>query len=158
MSIPEIVFPASRLKAALLFLGSIAFVALSIWLIRNGHPIVGWAGAGFFGLGVPVSILMLRPNTMYLRLTPEGFEMHSPLRTTFIRWSEVERFELRSISGAPAIAIVHNDRYTELKTLRAVVSLVAGAESAVPNHYRASRAEVFAALNEWHSRHRQQEA
>ena len=101
---------------------------------------------------------MLLPNSMYLRLTPEGFEMHSPLRTTFIRWSLVERFELCFIRGAPLIAIVHNRLYSEQKTLRAVASLLAGVESAVPNNYRASRAEVFAALTEWHSRYRQQRA
>ena len=156
---PEIVFPASRFKAVFLFFGSIAFVALSVWLMRNGHPIVGWVGASFFSLGVPVSIIMLLPNMMYLRLTPEGFLMHSPLRSTFIRWSHVERFELCSIRGAPLIAIVHNDQYTELKKFRAVASFLSGGvESGVPNHYRASRAEVFAALNEWHGRYRQQEA
>jgi len=44
-----------------------------------------------FPVGVPASISMLLLNSMYLRLTPEGSEVHLLLRTTFIHWYEVER-------------------------------------------------------------------
>ena len=137
-STPRSSFPPVASKP--LFLGSIAFVALSIW-VTDLHPIVGWVGAAFFALGVPASIFMLLPNNMYLRLTPQGFEMHSPLRATFIRWSQVERFELCSIWGAPVIAIVHSALYSEQKKFRAVASFLAGVECAIPNNYRASRVE-----------------
>jgi hypothetical protein len=148
----EIVFPASRLKALLLLAGSCAFVAIGILMARE-KPLIGWASVMFFGLGIPLSILMLLPNKVYLRLDPRGFEIGSPFSKKLTRWKDVERFYIGAVRGARLIAIVYRPGYSQQQALRKVSSKVAGMEGAIPNSYAASREEVLKALNEWHARH-----
>jgi hypothetical protein len=73
----EITFPASRFKALMVLVGCAAFVAIGL-LVSERKPLIGWASMVFFGSGIPVSVLMLLPGQVYLRLSPQGFEMGSP--------------------------------------------------------------------------------
>lgn len=68
----EILYPASRVKALLLFVGCLAFVALGV-LIAKQNPLVGWLGVAFFELGLPAFLCMLLPNRVYLKLNPPRF-------------------------------------------------------------------------------------
>ena len=73
----ELTFHASRWKAALILLGASVFVVIG-YFMRVEEPFMGWACMIFFGLGIPVGLIMLfSPNSTYLRLDPEGFEMGS---------------------------------------------------------------------------------
>lgn len=148
----ELVYPASRLKAALIFLGCGAFVAVGL-LLSKEKPLIGWACVAFFGLGLPASILMLLPNKIYLKLTPEGFEVRSLFGGKLTRWSEVERFYVGSIRGITMIAIVYKASYADQQVLRKVSSAMAGMEGAFPNSYTSSREEILKTLNEWHTRY-----
>jgi hypothetical protein len=103
----ELTFRASRGKAALILLGAIVFVAIG-YFMRAEEPFMGWACMIFFGLGIPVGLIMLfSPNSTYLRLDPEGFEMGSFVKKTRMKWTDVAGFELASIRGAKMIAIVY---------------------------------------------------
>jgi hypothetical protein len=148
----ELVYPASRLKAVLLFLGCSAFVAVGL-LVSKEKPLIGWACVAFFGLGLPASVLMLLPNKFYLKLTPQGFEVRSLFGGKLTRWSDVERFYIGSIRGTKMIAIVYRASYVDQQALRKVSSAVAGMEGAVPNSYTSSRDEILKTLNEWHTRY-----
>src|SRR4051794_37680290 len=112
----EIIYQASRLKALLVFVGCCAFVAMGL-LISSQKPLIGWASVVFFGLGVPLSVLMLLPNRVYLRLDPSGFETASPFSKKLIRWKDVERFHIGAIRGTKMIAIVYRPGYSEQQTL-----------------------------------------
>ena len=148
-----ITFRASRLKGGLLLLGASAFVALGL-LMRHEHALMGWLSVGFFGLGIPVAILMLvRPGLLYLRLDPNGFEMGSPIKKYRVRWQDVEGFELGSISGTKLIAIHYRETYLEQRLLRGVAGSLTGMEAAIPNNYDAPQAVVLEALREFHARH-----
>lgn len=148
----ELVYPASRLKAVLLFLGCAAFVALGL-LVSKEKPLIGWACVAFFGLGLPVSFLMLLPNKFYLKLTAQGFEVGSLGGGKLTRWSDVERFYVGSIRGTKMIAIVYTPSYAEQRSLRKVSSAMAGMEGAIANSYASSREEILKTLNEWHTRY-----
>ena len=149
----ELTFHASRGKAALILLGAIVFVAIG-YFMRAEEPFMGWACMIFFGLGIPVGLIMLfSPNSTYLRLDPEGFEMGSFVKKTRMKWTDVAGFELASIRGAKMIAIVYAPHYEGQKIGRAVAENLSGMEGAIPNSYNAPLAEVLKTLNEWRARY-----
>jgi hypothetical protein len=74
-SVPhELVFRGSFRKVLLLLAISIAFVAIGLWMTSE-RPVLGWLCAGFFALGIPASLFMMRHNSTYLRLTDKGIEI-----------------------------------------------------------------------------------
>ena len=149
----ELTFTASRSKAAFVLLGSIAFVAIG-YFMRLEKPFIGWACMIFFGLGILVGLIMVfSPNSMYLRLDTEGFEMGSFAKKTRIKWTDVAGFELASIRGAKMIAIIYAPHYAGQKAGRAIAENLSGMEGAIGNSYNAPLAEVLKTLNEWRTRY-----
>jgi hypothetical protein len=149
----SITYPASRLKAVLLLLGSVAFVVLGT-LMAQQKPALGWMCVAFFGLGIVASILMFVPGLIHLRLDAEGFEMKSLGRKTHrVRWIDVARFQLVSMSGAKMIAIEYRPEYEQQRLMRNTVSKITGVEGAVGNVYAIPLAELERVLNEWLARH-----
>ena len=149
----ELTYHASRGKAALILLASIAFVAIG-YFIRVEKPFYGWACMIFFGLGIPVGLIMLfSPNSTYLRLDAEGFEMGSFVKKTRIKWTDVAGFELASIRGAKMIEIVYAPHYEGQQMGRAVADNISGMEGAIPNSYNAPLDELLKTLNEWRTRY-----
>lgn len=112
MKNPERYFYASRTKALLLLVGSIAFVTIG-WLMKEQKPFIGWLCVVFFGLGIPVTLIMLLPGVIYLRLDQDGIEMSSIGRKNKIRWQDVESFKIGSIRGAKLIAINYRASFTD---------------------------------------------
>ena len=147
----ELVYPASRKKAFLLLAGCIAFFALGIFILKK-DPLVGWITTLFFGLGIPMSILMLLSKKVYLRLTADGFEMASLFNKKTTRWSDVDGFRIRQTRHMKMIAIVYRPDYKDQKILRKVSASLAGMEGAIPNTYAVSQDALLATLNEWHAR------
>jgi len=149
----ELTFRASRVKAALILLACLVFVVIGFFM-RREEPFMGWACMIFFGLGIPVSLIMLfSPSSTYLRLDPEGFEMGSFVKKSRTRWTDVAGFELASIRGAKMIAIVYAPHYEGQKVGRAVAEQLSGMEGAIPNSYSAPLAEILQTLNEWRARY-----
>jgi hypothetical protein len=149
----ELTYHASRSKAALILLASVAFVVMG-YFMRVEKPFVGWACMIFFGLGIPVGLMLLfSPNSTYLRLDQEGFEMGSFAQKTRIKWTDVAGFELASIRGAKMIAIIYAPHYEGQKTGRAVAENLSGMEGAIANSYDAPLAQVLKTLNEWQARY-----
>ena len=147
----QLIFKASRKKALMILAISVAFVVLGAWLTGE-RPIIGWLCVGFFGLGIPVSLLMLRPKSAFLKLTPEGIEIVAMYRTTRIKWSDVEGFYVGNISGAKMIGIAYSPAYQKQKAGRAFASALSGMEGAIADSYTASIEEVCGTLNEWKAR------
>ena len=148
MKSAELVFSASRLKAVLLLLGSIAFVALGWWM-KDQKPLIGWLCVAFFGLGVPAALLMFLPGFMSLRLDSEGVELKSMGRKQMIPWKDVQSFKIGSIRGAKMIAIRYRPNYQQQQFSRAAAKALSGMEAAIPNSYNISLIKLEKVLNEW---------
>jgi hypothetical protein len=148
-----LVFQAGRKKAARILFISIAFVAIGVWLIQDS-PILGWLCIGFFGLGIPASIFMMRPNSTYLRLDSEGLAIVSMSRSSKIKWSEVQSFRLGTLHGTKMIAIEFSPQYTKHAAGRAFASALSGVEGAIADHYDTPIETICATLNEWKARTR----
>jgi len=146
------VFPGSRKKAAWVLVIAIGLCSLSVFMATE-KPLVGWLGALFFGLGIPVSIMMMRPGAMFLKLDAEGFEMSTFGKPHRTRWVDVRGFELGRIQGNKMIAIAYHEDYARQAAARAVASAVSGMEGAIPDSYAAPLEEILAALRTWHARY-----
>ena len=148
-----VTFVASRRKALLVLLLSICLVALGVWLIPE-WPFLGWISVAFFGLGIPVSLLMVwSPNSTYLRLDEEGFEMGSIVRKQKYKWADVDGFHIGSIYGARMIAIAFNPEYRQQRVARSVAAILSGLEAAIANQYNATLEQILEALTTWKQRH-----
>ncbi len=148
----SLLIPASKKKAALLLLGSIAFVAVG-WLIRQQHPVAAWLAIVFFALGIPVALYMMFTKKIYLLLDAAGFEMGSPIKTVRVAWNEVDGFGLAAISGARMIAVQYNARYREQRLLRGIAAGLTGIEGGIPNNYALPLEDVLELLWQWHARY-----
>jgi hypothetical protein len=143
--------PASRKKAALLLLGSLAFVALGVWL-RAVNPWIGWLSILFFGLGIPASLFMMFSDRIYLLLDPQGFEMGSPIKTVRVAWADVEGFSMTAVQGARMIAIHYGAGYRAQRALRGAARALAGIEGGIANQYALPLDKVLLHLQDWHRR------
>ncbi len=148
MKTDELTFHASRVKAALLLLGSVAFVAMGWWM-KEQKPLIGWLCVVFFSVGIPAALFMFLPGAMYLRLDREGLEMKSMGRKNRILWKDVQSFKIGSIRGAKMIAINFRPQYADQKLARVVVNAVSGMEGAIANSYNVSLMDLERALNKW---------
>lgn len=149
----SLIIRASRMKAVWLLLASVAFVAIG-FLLRAEKPFIAWACIIFFGLGIPLSLVMMfSPNSMYLRLDEEALEMGSFFKKTRIKWTDVAGFELGSIRGARMIAIVYAPHYEGQSIGRAVAENLSGMQGAIANNYEAPLDELLQTLNEWQQRY-----
>jgi hypothetical protein len=118
------------------------------------RPFLGWLTVAFFGLGIPVSLLMmLLPNSTYLRLDEEGFEMGSFVRRHKFKWTDVADFRIGSISGAKMIAIIFHPEYKQQQLGRAVAATLSGMEAAISNQYNATLEQILEALTTWRQRY-----
>ena len=147
-----VIFRGSRSKALVLLVLSVGFVFLGWWLTME-HPVLGWLCVAFFGLGIPASLFMLRPNSTYLRLDADGLDVVSMSRHLKLKWGDVDAFRMARIHGAKMIAIDYSAEYTRQKTGRAVALALAGMEGAIADHYSVPLEQVLQTLTEWKARH-----
>ena len=151
MSGDQLVIPGSRRKAFLLLLIALGLVGGGVILIRNGEPF-GWVVAGFFSLGIPLALFMLRPRATYLKLDREGAHIVQPFKTWRIAWRDVEEFYLVRMYGNRMIAIRYAPSYASQRTARKLAAAVSGMEGALPDHFTSSPEELCEKLNQWRQR------
>jgi hypothetical protein len=146
----SIVLAASRRKAALVFLGSGAFVTIGAFLVASGES-GGWFPLAFFGFCLIVSIVLLFPGSTTLTIDRDGIHMKHMFRLTHIRWSDVDSFYVGSIrtgvSSTKMIGIKYSDSYQGQKAGRNISSALTGMEGGIPNQYQASAEELCELLN-----------
>lgn len=146
-----IVLSGNKSKAILLLLGSAAFVAVGALLVAGGKA-MGWWAVIFFGLGVLVSLYMLTPDAIRLRIDKNGVEMKTLFKPTKLEWGDVNRFYVDHIrtgySKTKVIGIEFSESYSKLRAGRRFASALTGVEGALPNHFNRPAEEICELLNE----------
>ena len=144
-------------KVALIFFGSIAFVAMGVFSVNDGTErgwFMGWLGIilsvlGFFGS----LLLMLTPNSFSLKIDKNGVEMKSIFwrrATKLFEWNDVNGFFLgiTKIGNTKYIGIKYSESYKKLQTARKL-AVFTGYEGVVPhNFYNRSAEEICELLND----------
>ncbi len=117
---------SSKKKSLLLLLGSIAFVALGVWLLLEADNLTGWRaknpiftrGIGitsiiFFGFGIFVGVKRLIKSEIALIIDSKGLNVNPKKSLTeFLKWSDIKGFEEIKIQSTRIVIIeVENPEY-----------------------------------------------
>ena len=140
-----------RLKWLVILAGCVAFTACGAFMIHDGEA-AGWFVASVSALGTLVAIGLLLPNSAYLRLTPDGFELRSLFRSSWTRWSDVSSFEAGLIGVNKMVQFNYAPSYRRAARGRALASKLTGFEAAIPDTYGYTVGDLAALLNEWRDR------
>ncbi len=151
---PAIVLRPDKKKLLLYLLGCLAFVAIGIYAITRGEPVVGWSCVLFFGLGVPVFGMQFLPGASYLRLTQEGFVVCSLFRQKpLVSWQEASGFRVAPVPFSRTRLVVYDSTSnpTNARTRRVNRSLI-GADEGLPDTYGMKPQDLADLLNSWRLR------
>jgi hypothetical protein len=144
-----------KARILLLFLISSAFVAGGIWMIQEGEKF-GWFCAGFFGLGIPVSLLQLHPKCSFLTVSEEGIEFAGMFRIARLRWSEISEFGVYNIRNHygflvhKMVGFNYSAEYQPLRKARLFAKALTRWEAALPDTYGFSAEELAQFLSTCH--------
>lgn len=141
----------SRIKNLLLLAVSAAFTVGGTTMIRDSRS-MGWFVVVFFGLCTLVAVILLLPNSSYLRLTRDGLETRSLFRSSKLQWTDVAAFRAGRIGLNAMVLIEYAPSYPRVRRGRAVAAALTGAEGALPDTYGRSAKALASLLNEWRVR------
>jgi hypothetical protein len=146
-----IIFEGSRKKTTLVLFLSIGLVAFGLFMVSEGKWF-GWLTVGFFGLGIPASLFMLRPNGIYLKLDKSGIEMKTAFKPMKLKWTDVKSFYVGKIYNNKMIGILYSSSFKKMEAGRKAASVLSGMEGALPNSFKNSPEEICEELNLWKKR------
>ena len=111
---------------------------------------IDWLGTILFGSGIIVFGIQLIPNSAYLRLTKEGFEIKSLFKKSFYKWKDVEQFEVIDIHLNKMIVFRFSQAFEQnIKGRIFAAYLSKGFEGGLPSLYGKNAYELANILNEW---------
>ena len=150
----ELLIRGSRARFLRMIVMGICLVALSYWALAEQHMwFLGGIGVIFFGFGLIVTMLMMRPGSTYLRLHSSGFDVVAMKRPYRYLWTDVDGFHLATLSGAEVVAIQFNASCKSQRIGRALAGGLTGIEGAISNIFERPPTAVCDVLNEWKSLH-----
>jgi hypothetical protein len=138
--------------ALLMLLACTAFVATGVWLSTVKGGWIPYLCIGFFGLGIPIALIELLPNSTYLRISPEELTFANMFRETKIPWNLVDSFFVVTMrqSGMKVHCMVgfnYVPGYDRARLGRRLSSALAQCEGALPDTYGKSADELADLLN-----------
>lgn len=142
------IFRPNKLKNSILFLGCSVFVAIGVFILDK-DPKIGWSSIIFFGLGVIVSLIQFYPNSTYLKLTDEGFEVKGLFRSSFTKWTDIKDFRLGQIKGNKMIFFDYTDKHKKWVNGKKVAKFLSGKEGAVQSSYNIKTDELLNLMKEF---------
>jgi len=145
------IFRPNKTKNSILFLGCSAFVAIGFFLLDK-DPNIGWGGIIFFGLGVIVSLIQFYPNSTYLKLTDDGFEVKGLFRSSFTKWTDIKDFRQGQIKGNKMIFFDYTDKHKKWKSGKKVAKFLSGKEGAIQSSYNIKTRELLKLMKEYKSK------
>jgi len=142
------IFRPNKLKNALLFLGCSTFVAIGVFILDR-DPKIGWGSIIFFGLGVIVSLIQFYPNSTYLKLTDEGFEVKGLFRSSFTKWTDIKDFRKGQIKGNKMIFFDYTEKHKKWGNGKKAAKFLSGNEGAVQSSYNISTDNLIELMTEY---------
>ena len=147
-NLPITLYP-SKTKTILLLIVSLIFTFGGIFLIQKGDNF-GWVVLSFFGLGTMVFIIMLLPNSTYLKISEEGIETKSLFqKSKILPWNSIEIFGTGYIGLNEKVTLNFSENHDKQKLGREIASSISGFEGALPNTYGMSASKLAELLNDY---------
>ncbi|SRX53819.1 STM3941 family protein [Aequorivita sp. CIP111184] len=117
--------------------------------VMDEKILVKWVGIIFFGLGIIVFIIELFPNSAYLKLSNEGFEVCSLYRSNFTKWEEVDGFGIFYIRFHAMVVFNYTGEHKKHKTGKKVARFLSSYQGALPQTYGVKTIKLAELMNEW---------
>lgn len=136
-----VTFYPNKFKLSAYLVISLSFVFLGFY-IDTMNRWIGVANIIFFGLCAIIFIIMLIPNSSYLRVDEKGFEMRSLFRSTFIPWHVINSFSTKRIFINNMVMIDFNSEYIDTSKLKSKTG-------AFPDTYGMSAKKLAEIMNEY---------
>ena len=111
-----------------------------------------WAGIIFFGLGTIVFTIELLPNSSYLKLTNEGFEVCILYRSHFTNWTDVTGFGIYYIKFNTMVVFNYTSNHKKDNTGKKIAKFLTPYQGALPQTYGMNAIELAELMNEWKQR------
>ena len=142
------IFRPNKLKNSISLLGCLVFVVIGFFILDE-DPKIGWGCIFFFGLGVVVSLIQFYPNSTYLKLTDEGFEVKGLFRSSFTKWTDIKDFRQGQIKGNKMIFFDYTDLHQKSKSGKRVAKFLSGKEGAVQSIYNIKTEELLELMKKY---------
>ncbi len=136
----------SRTRTALMLLGSVAFVAIGVLMVRDHEPL-GYLVGGSFALGVPIFALQFHPRAAYLQLTGQGFTFCSLFRAHTVEWKTVAEFGVIGIGAHRMVGWNFVPGHPRTGHARAISRALSSYEAALPDTYGLRPVELADLMN-----------
>jgi hypothetical protein len=149
----ELTLCPSRLKMALLTIGSLALVAVGILIVRKEGGAKPWFILSFFGLCAAVFIVQLLPGASYLRLHEKGFDVCALYRKwPTVLWTSTSTFRVERVPPARQALVVFDAEGLGRESLQKINRGLVGAGSGLPDTYGMKPQALADLMNEWRAR------
>ncbi len=145
------IFRPNKWKTFILFLMCSVFVALGIFMVDE-EPIIGRASIIFFGFGALIALIQFYPNSVYLKLTDEGFEVKSLFRTNFTKWTEIENLEQDSLRGNKMICFDYTEEHKKYNTEKKIGKFLLGKGGVIQSIYAIKTKDLLALMKQYKSK------
>jgi hypothetical protein len=136
-----------------LLITSLIFVLIGVCMLEK-HNMLGWLPLSFFGLAVLVFAVNLLPNSSYLRLTNDGFEVRQLFRSNFYKWSDVQDFQAgaQHQHGIPIrtyVAFNFASTYPKAPKARALAKVMTGSEGQLADNFGMEAQNLAELMAQW---------
>lgn len=146
---------ASKREVIEVFFIAIGFILGGLILLKTfDRPGIGWLSIIFGSIGlIAVLFNFVTIKSSYLRLSMEGLEIHTRLRTDTIAWEDIEGFRVDEVGGAKFVMYDYSTDYKKQKVARDIAQYVAGTEGMLSGSYGKKPEELVVLLNEWREKY-----
>ena len=141
-------------KAFVLLAVCCGFVAVGVWMVKSGEE-MGYLCAGFFGLGIPVSLVQMLPGSTGLRIDASGFTVTNLYRKWAVPFSDIQEFFVVVLPASRRRGVLNEmvgfnyvPGYDRARAGRALAQALANCEGALPDTYGMKAREMVDLLNE----------
>ena len=141
------VFRPSKLKHSLMFLLVLGLLFGGMLTVQKDR-LMGWITVVVFGLGGILLILLLVPNSSYLRVSSKGLEFRRLWRTWRYRWGDIACFYAGQIGPVKMVMF----RYSANEAAKAAgmdAAAVASPQGCFPLMFANPPEALAEYLNEW---------
>jgi hypothetical protein len=149
-------------------LKTIGLLLISFTLVLGGvilideSPLISWFCISFFGIGVIVFTLELIPNSNYLKLTKDGFEIRSLYKSNFTKWNDINSFKA-GVLKIPVYNVLgtffnkkkkmvffdYKETHRKNKITKSLSKSLSGSQAALPDLYGMKADELAKLMNDW---------
>lgn len=142
----------SKVKIIFLFLISLLFTVGGIIWIREEFNVKALFVVIFFCICTITFIIILMPNSSFLKLTSKGFEVRSLYRSHYYNWKDISNFDVIRVVLNKMVGFNLSNKRMRNSIHQSSQNLV-GMDDALPVTYGYKPENLAKLLNEWKNKY-----